>query len=136
MNRIGIKTKLIELEGGTYIRHTAEKKIRGIYRTGAPWWAARSHPATAVESAISSKTFWTYYNTPELDAAWEKLLALSDEKEVFAQARELSRIWHESEIKYMIWALHQPFGVSARVKSYTPVSGLMQITALEYLELK
>ena len=136
LNRIGIKTKLIELEGGTYIRHTAEKKIRGIFRTGAPWWAARSHPATAVESAISSKTFWTYYNTPELDAAWEKLLALSDEKAVFAQARELSRIWHESEIKYMIWALHQPFGVSARVKSYTPVSGLMQITALEYLELK
>jgi peptide/nickel transport system substrate-binding protein len=134
--KIGIKTKFNELEGGTYIRHTAEKKIHGIFRLGAPWWAGRSHPAIAVESAISSKTIFSYYTSPEIEAAWKKLSEMTDQKAIPAQAREVSRIWHEEENKYTLWALHQPFGMSSRVKSFKPIPGVMQISGLEFLEIQ
>jgi peptide/nickel transport system substrate-binding protein len=134
--RVGIKGKIVELEAGTYVRNLREKKLRGIFRGPAPWWTGHSHPGVATESAMSSENFWTYVTTPEIDTAWKKLYTLTDEKAIAAQAKELSRIWHESEIKYMLWTLHQPFGISPRVKSYKPVTGWMQTGLLENLELK
>jgi peptide/nickel transport system substrate-binding protein len=134
--RVGIRSKFIELEGGIYLRHIAEKKIHGIFRLGSPWWVGISHPGVAMESVFSEKSIWSYYTTPELNAEWLKLSEMTDEKDIEVQAKKVSRLWHESEIKYMLWANHQPFGVSARVKAYTPVPGVMQITGLEYLDLK
>jgi hypothetical protein len=61
---------------------------------------------------------------------------MSDEKAIVAQAKELSRIWHKSEIRYMLWAIHQPWGLSARVKSYQPLSGWRSTGGLEFLELQ
>jgi peptide/nickel transport system substrate-binding protein len=134
--RIGIKSKFVELEGGTYMQHVFKKKIHGIFRTGAPWWVGQVHPAVALESAIYSKNVWSYYTTPELDETWKKLYTLTDDKEITATAKELSRIWREKEHKYMLWANNQPFGLSQRVKTYQPTPGVMQIIGLEYLELK
>ena len=89
-----------------------------------------------MESFLSSENFWSYYTTPEIDAAWKKLTGLTDEKAIAAQAKEVSRIWHESEIRYMLWAIHQPFGLSPRVKSYKPIPGSQYPVGLEFLELK
>ena len=127
---IGIRGKIIDLEPGTFVRTLFAKKIRGIFRFSSPWWTGMMHPGLALESLISSQNGWTYYIPPEVEAAWKKLSILTDEKAVAAQARELSRILRESEAKPVLWALHQPFGISPRVKSYTPIPGWMQIGGL------
>jgi peptide/nickel transport system substrate-binding protein len=134
--RVGIRGKFVELEAGTFVRNLREKKLRGIFRGSTPWWGGMSHPGVALESMISSKSFWSYYTKPELETAWANLFAQSAEKAITARAKELFRIWQDSEIKYMLWAFHQPFGISQRVKSYRPIPGVMQIAGLEYLELK
>jgi ABC-type transport system substrate-binding protein len=133
--KVGIKGKFIELEGGTFSRNYFEKKFRGIFRLPG-FWSGMLHPGPATESRVSGSNLWSYYTTPEIEAAWKKLVTLSDETAIAAQARELSRIWHRLGIKPVLWAVHQPFGISARVKSYHPVAGWAQVGGLEYLELK
>jgi peptide/nickel transport system substrate-binding protein len=133
--RVGIRANIAEMETGTYVRALREKKLRGVGPYHNPWWGGQSHPGVALESAVSSQSFWTYVVTPEAEAAWKKLYGLTDEKEIGAQARELSRIWRESEIRYMLWAHHEPVGLSARVKSYKPIPGWKAIGGLEFLEL-
>jgi peptide/nickel transport system substrate-binding protein len=134
--RVGIRSKLVELEPGTYAQNWMGKKFRGLARNSNPWWGGMSHPGVANETGLSSQNAWTYLITPEAEAAWQKLIVLTDEKAIAVQARELSRIWHKSEHRYLLWAFHQPFGIGPRVKSYRPIPGRMQIGALEFLELK
>jgi peptide/nickel transport system substrate-binding protein len=134
--RVGIKGKIIELEGGTYLRNLFEKKFRGIFVINGPYWTGMWHPGVTLESRISSKNPYHYYTSPEAEAAWMKLVSFNDEKIIAAQARELSRIWHESDTKPILWAIHQPFGLSARVKFYNPIPGWAQLSGCEYLELK
>jgi peptide/nickel transport system substrate-binding protein len=133
--RVGIRANIAEMETGTYVRALREKKLRGVGPYHNPWWGGQSHPGLALQSAVSSQSFWTYVVTPEAEAAWKKLYGLTDEKEIGAQARELSRIWRESEVRYMLWTLHEPVGLSARVKSYKPIPGWKAIGGLEFLEL-
>jgi ABC-type transport system substrate-binding protein len=133
--RVGIRAKLVELEFDTYLREFREKKFRGLACSTTPFWSGRSHLGVALETFISAENYWSYFVTPEIDAAWKKLGRLTDEKAIAAQAKELSRMWHQSEIRYMLWAFHQPFGLSPRVKSYKPMPGVKQIMGLEFLEL-
>ena len=133
--RVGIRAKLVELEFGAYTRAVREKKLRGLGRYSNPYWGGYLHPGSSLDSTLSSLVFWSYVTTPEADAAWQKLCGLTDEKAIAAQAKEASQIWRESEIRYMLWALHQPFGLSPRVKSFKPTPGWLQICGLEFLEL-
>lgn len=134
--RVGIRAKLVDLEFGTYISNWLGKKFRGLARGMTPMWSGISHPGVALEATLSSKSAWSYYTTPQIDSAWNKLCILNDEKAIAAQAKELSRIYRESEIRYMLWALHPPLGISSRVKSYKPIPGKIQVNGLEFLELK
>ncbi len=134
--RIGIRAKLVDMEDATYMRNFREKKIRGVIRAPNPFWSGMLQPGVAVESTISSANFNSYVTSPKVEAAWKKLYAMSDEKAMAAQARIVSKLWHEAGLRYILWAVHQPFGISQKVKSYTPIAGRMQIVNLEYLELK
>jgi peptide/nickel transport system substrate-binding protein len=134
--RVGIRAKLVELEAGTFMGNWREKKFRGLTSGSTAYWGGISHPGVALESFVSSGSYWTYFTTPQIDEAWKKLSALTDEKAIVVQARELSRIWHKSEIRSILWAIHRPFGISPKVKSYKAVPGVVQVTGLEFLELK
>jgi peptide/nickel transport system substrate-binding protein len=134
--KVGIKGKFVDLEGGAYVRSFGEKKLLGVLRSSNPWWGGVWHPGVALEGPILPENLWTYYTSPELEAAWKKLIAVSDEKSIAARARDLSKVWRESALKPTLWAFHQPFGISERVKTYTPLPGIMQMGGLEYLELK
>jgi peptide/nickel transport system substrate-binding protein len=133
--KVGIRAKLIEFESLVYVRNAQEKKFQGLGRFPNPFWAGYSHPAVALESFLSLGTFWSYFVTPQVDAAWKKLSVQTDEKGIAAQAKETSRVWRESEIGYLLWAIHQPFGLSPRVKSYQPTPGNQCPVGLEFLEL-
>jgi peptide/nickel transport system substrate-binding protein len=133
--RVGIRAKIVELEFGAFLAAVREKKLHGLGRSSNPYWSGHTHPAMPLESTISSGNWWGYYTTPEQDAAWKKLYTLNDEKEIGAQALEISRLSQQQEVRYPMWAEHQPFGLSARVKSYKPVTGYRNISALEFLEL-
>jgi peptide/nickel transport system substrate-binding protein len=135
--RVGIRAKIIELEAATYLRSYQEKKIHGLVRAPNPSWVGMAHPGVAVESVINSKNYNSYSTTPKnVEAAWEKLYGTSDEKAIVAQAREVSRLYREAEVRDMLWAIHTAFALSPRVKNYKPIQGKMQIVGLEYLELK
>jgi peptide/nickel transport system substrate-binding protein len=134
--RVGIRAKLVEMEMGTWIRGMMEKKLRGLGGYHTPYWGGIIHPGVSLENLLSAQLYWSYVVTPEADAAWKKLYGLTDEKAIAAQAKEVSRIYRESEIRYMLWALHWPIGLSPKVKSYKPIQGRQQICGLEFLELK
>jgi peptide/nickel transport system substrate-binding protein len=134
--RIGIRVTLVELEGATYLRNFREKKIHGIIRAPNPFWSGMLQPGVAVESTISSKNFNSYVTSPKIEAAWQKLYEMSDEKAMATQAKIVSRLYREAGFRYVLWAVHQPFGISQKVKSYTPIAGRIQIINLEFLDLK
>jgi peptide/nickel transport system substrate-binding protein len=135
--KVGIRAKLVELEFVTYLTHMREKKFRGLTRsTGINVWFGQKQPAVSVEAMVTPGIYWSYYTTPALEASWKKLDSLVDEKAIATQARELSRLFHESEMRSVLWMRHTPFGLSQRVRSYKPIPGWMWICGLEYLELK
>lgn len=134
--KVGIRAKLVELEFATYMKSWREKKIRGLARGPNPYWSGMSHPGVATESFLSPDNYWSFFATPKIKTSWKKLLVLSDEKAIATQTKELSRIWHESEIRYMLWAIHQPIGISPRIKSYNTIPGWRHIAGLEFIELK
>ncbi len=135
LSRVGIRAKLVEMEDATYMRNFQEKKLRGLTRGPSPNWNGISHPGVAVESVLTSQNFWSYVTTPRIEAAWKKLYGLSDQKAIAAQVKEVSRIWHDEQLRYMLWALNQPIGIGSRVKSYKDIPGRQQIVGLEFLEL-
>jgi ABC-type transport system substrate-binding protein len=107
-----------------------------LIRATTPFWSGMSHPGVAVESLLSSKNFNSYYAPPMVEAAWQKLYGLSDQKDIIKQVKEVSRLWHEEGTRSMLWAMHGPIGLSPRVKTYNATPGRLQIVGLEYLELK
>jgi peptide/nickel transport system substrate-binding protein len=135
LSRVGIRAKFVEMEDVTYMSNFREKKLRGLTRGPSPNWNGISHPGVAVESVLSSKNFWSYVTTPKVETAWMKLYGLSDQKAIAAQVKEVSRIWHEDQLRYLLWALNQPIGIGPRVKSYKDIPGRQQIVGLEFLEM-
>jgi ABC-type transport system substrate-binding protein len=134
--RVGIRAKLVDLETGTWVRNLYEKKFRGLMIGVHPVGVHRRFPGIALISPLSSDSPWTYYTTPEFDAAYKKLSALGDEKAIVAQMRDISRTFHELEFRSVLWTISEPFGISPKVKSYNPIPGRIFPGGLEYLELK
>lgn len=133
--KVGIRTKLIVPEAGIYFRQLREKAFRGLGHHMGPWWAGKTHPGAALQSTMSSKTYWSYVTTPEAEAEQTKLESLTEEKDLAVQARKLSKIYRDSEIRYMLWANHIPFGVSKRVKQWEPNPGWINPGSLDLLQL-
>jgi peptide/nickel transport system substrate-binding protein len=134
--RVGIRAKLVELEGGTYIANVKEKKFRGLIRGPIPIYMGQSQPGITLEGIFSSENIWSYVVPPEIEAAWKKLSGMVDEKVIAAQAKDISRLCREATIRPLLWVSHQPWGLSQKIKSYKPIPGWMFIGGLEYLELK
>jgi hypothetical protein len=135
--RIGIRARLVELEFGTWIRNFLEKKLHGLARHALSFWFGQIQSAAAIQIIASPENPWSYRVVPaEIENGWKRLNALVDEKAIAAQAREVSRIYRETELRSVLWASHQPFALSQKVKSYTPIQGWMWTGGLEYLELK
>jgi peptide/nickel transport system substrate-binding protein len=133
--RIGIRVTLVELEQATFLRNMREKRFRGLIRATSPFWSGMLQPGVAVESVLSSKNFNSYYAAPKVEAAWTKLYGLSDQKEIVKQVKEVSKAWHDEGHRAILWAMHAPFGLSPKVKTYKPIAGRLQIIGLEYLEM-
>jgi peptide/nickel transport system substrate-binding protein len=134
--RVGIRAKLVELDHGAFAMNLQQKKFHGLVRSTMAYWYGQRQPAAPLDALVSSEHLWTYYVTPEVEAEWAKLNVMYEDKAIAAQARKISRMYREAEIRSVLWAEHYPIGLSQRVKSYTPVPGWMWIVNLEYLELK
>jgi peptide/nickel transport system substrate-binding protein len=133
--RVGIRAKVNVLEYGIYSRQIYEKSLRGLALFYNPWYFGLTHPYPALRSCVSSATPWSYHTTPEADAAHSKLLTLIDEGDIAAQARNLSKVYRESEVRYMLWTNHMPFGLSKRVKYWEPNQAQIYVGGMEFLEL-
>jgi peptide/nickel transport system substrate-binding protein len=136
LKKVGIRAKLNILEHGIWSSKLGGKDVRDIGLLRTPWWAGRTHPATALTSALDKASKWTYVNTPEIQTAFEKLATLIDENEIAAQVGVLTKLYHEQMPRMNLWALHTPYGVSERVKYWENIPGRVYLCNFEFLELK
>ena len=49
--------------------------------------------------------------------------------------KEFSRVWHEAETRYMLWAFNVPLGLSPKIKSYKLAPGMRFLIVFQFLEL-
>jgi peptide/nickel transport system substrate-binding protein len=134
LTKVGIRAKVVMPEMGMYHRQIMEKSLQGLGIHLNPWWASMYHPFAALWSTISTATPWAGPTSPEANAQLMKLLTVTDEKELAAESRKLSKIYREAEIRYPLWANHTPFGLGKKVKKWEPVPGAAYVVALEFLE--
>jgi peptide/nickel transport system substrate-binding protein len=134
LTKVGIRAKLNVPEAGIWSRMVRERKVRGLGRHPGPWWAARSHPASAW-SHLDSKYPWCFYNTPKIDKDLAELETLTDKDAIAAKARAMSKEYRESYIRAPLWSCNVPFGLRKRVKYWKQTPGLIHGVNFEYLEL-
>jgi peptide/nickel transport system substrate-binding protein len=135
LNEVGIRAKAVIPEHGTWTRMVREKKIKTMGSHPTPWWAGRTHPATALQSTFAASSPWTYVTLPEFTAALDKLGAQIDDPDIAAAARELNKLYLERAYRVNLWAVHIPYGLSKKVKYWENVSGRIFPVCFEYLTL-
>ena len=133
---VGIKAKVQIPEYGLYNTWIKEKKLKGVGIHLNPWWVGQTHPGVALQSTISSTSYWSYLTDPKADATLDEVAKLAEEGEIAIKAKELSKVYRESEIRYALWALHAPFAIGKRVKNWEPIAGWYYFGAIENLELQ
>ena len=136
LKKVGIRIKLSVPEAGILSRLRSEKKLSGLGRHPGPWWAGRWHPASAWSSHFSSKSPWTFFTMPEIDEGLDALAKLTDEKEIAAKAREISKFYREKMIRAPLWVQTVPYGVRKKIKYWEQVPGWVYIAGLEFLKLE
>ena len=136
LKKAGIRAKLNVPEGAMWSRMVREKKVRGLGRHPGPWWVGRAHPASAWNSHFSSKSVWSFFTLPEIDEGLAALEKLTDEKEIAAKAREISKFYRENMVRSPLWAQNVPFGVRKRVKYWAQVPGWVFMVNFEHLRLE
>ncbi|MBW2087117.1 MAG: ABC transporter substrate-binding protein [Deltaproteobacteria bacterium] len=135
LRKVGIKAKVTVPEHMIWTRMIAQKKLRGMGSHPTPWWAGRTHPATALQSTFAPSSPWTFKTTPELVAALQHLSKQIEDKDVAVAARELNRLYLEQAFRINLWAVHIPYGLSAKVKYWENVAGRVFPVAFEFMTL-
>ncbi|MFC1885641.1 ABC transporter substrate-binding protein [Thermodesulfobacteriota bacterium] len=135
LSKVGIDAKLSVLEHAIWSRNCRGKKLRGLARHPGPWWVGRSHPASAWNSHLSSKSPWSFYTTPEVDKGLAELEKLTDEKEIGAKARAMSKYYRGDYIRAPLWSNNIPFALRKTIKFWAPTSGWVYAALFEYVEL-
>ena len=73
---------------------------------------------------------------PEIDEGLDALAKLTDEKEIAAKAREISKFYREKMIRAPLWVQTVPYGVRKKIKYWEQVPGWVYIAGLEFLKLE
>ncbi|MFC1886281.1 ABC transporter substrate-binding protein [Thermodesulfobacteriota bacterium] len=134
LTKVGIRTKVLQYESGTYRARVTKKTARGLGRHPGPWWVGKTHPASALDHFKSTAT-WCFYTTPEVDKLMEELEALTDEKEITAKARKVTKLYSENYIRAPLWAQSVPYGMGPRIKYWKQTPGWVFAVNFEFLEL-
>lgn len=108
--------------------------LRGLGDHYNPWLAGQAYPYVALRSSISSESPGSGYTIPDAGAALFKLPTLTKKEDLAAQARKLAQIYRESEIRKLLWANHNPFGVRKRIR-WQPIPGWPYVLGIEFAEL-
>jgi len=133
--KVGIRAKLDLPEHGMWRKMLGGKKLSPIGCHPTPWWAARIHPATALQSTFDPKSAYTYTPDKDLTDAWLKLTTMIDEKEIAAQVGVLTKLYHEKMLRINLWAQHTPYGLSKRIKFWEQPPGRVYPVNMEYVTL-
>ena len=110
--KVGIRAKLDLPEHGMWRKMLGAKKLKPIGAHATPWWAGRVHPATAPASTFDPGSAYTYTPDEELTAGWIALSTMIDEKEMAAQVKKMTKLYHEKLLRLNLWAQHTPYGLS------------------------
>jgi peptide/nickel transport system substrate-binding protein len=136
LNEVGIKAEFLPLEHGVWEKKHTLGELRGIGYGPGPWWAARIHPAVALETHTVGSWAPVGRTMPDVVAAWKKLNLAVGNEAIARASREYEELLLKKLFRLPLWAMHGPYAVNQRVESYEPVPGLSFPIRFEYIKLK
>jgi peptide/nickel transport system substrate-binding protein len=130
---VGIKTKIEVYEGGTFYTKFFQKKFDGLVPWSG-WFGADKAAASDLNDTYLKGMPYTYYITDEIDKALRDAMWVETEKEMTLWGKKISQLIRESHITTFLWANHEAFGLSSKIKSWEPTIG--GTPACEYATIK
>jgi len=131
---IGIESKIDLYESGAWQQAFMGRKLRGLFLAGM-WHHAELHASADMPDHLLSYMPWCYYSTPEIDGAIKQGMMAIEPDDIAAAGRNISKIIREAQVKIILWAQHNPYGVGPKIKYWQPVTGAQPASAFEHIQL-
>jgi peptide/nickel transport system substrate-binding protein len=134
--QFGIKAKLNILEFATWTQMMRGRQLKGLGFRSGPWWGGRNHPGVALESHFAKGQNYAYYVPEEIAKAMEQINHLTDEKEIFSEARKISALYRKNMHRINLWAVGAVFGLGPKIQYWQNTPGWVFPARFEEITLK
>jgi ABC-type transport system substrate-binding protein len=124
-NAIGIRTKIIPIDYGTWRKRWKENPDQGTV-AGWYWVGSRVWPMAIVRALFASDGKLTYAKDPTLDRMIEEIEGAPNERELKDALWRLGRYMQREHINGTLFESAVPFGVSKKASGWFP--GVMPYT--------
>ncbi len=116
LNAVGIRVKMRPMERATFYAAWREKKLRGIFITGA---GAAGNAATRVESFIYSKGAYAYGGYDDIDELFRKQAVERDRGKREAMPHQIQQLTIDRAMYAPVYDLRALMGVGPQVAEHT-----------------
>ncbi|MBI3265410.1 MAG: ABC transporter substrate-binding protein, partial [Acidobacteria bacterium] len=116
LNAVGIRVKMRPMERAPFYAAWREKKLRGLFVTGA---GASGNAATRVEAFIHSKGAYAYGGYPDIDALYQQQAVERDRAKREALLHRIQQLTVERVMFAPIFNFRGLHGVGPRVAEHT-----------------
>jgi peptide/nickel transport system substrate-binding protein len=116
LNAVGIRVKMRTMERATFYADWREKKLRGLFITGA---GASGNAASRVEAFIYSKGAYAYGGYPDIDQLFEQQAVERDPAKREAILHRIQQLTMERVMFAPIFDFRALMGVGPRVAEHT-----------------
>jgi peptide/nickel transport system substrate-binding protein len=134
LNAVGIRVKMRQMERGAFYIAWRERKLRGLFTTGA---GGSGNAATRIEAFVYSKGAYAYGGYPDIDELFEQQAAERDPAKREALLHRIQRLMVERVMFGTVYEFRALMGVGPRVAEHAiNVVPLYPFPALEEMRLK
>lgn len=135
LDDIGIKAKINVIEGGTYRQLMIQKKLKGLI-SRSMWWHCEKHASADMSDMWIKWMPGAYTTTEEIHNAIMDGMTAEKDEDMAAAGRKISKTIRDARQVMILWANHQPYGVSKKIAYWEPQLGAMPATAWEFIKLR
>jgi len=116
LSAVGIRTRMVPMERAPFYAAWREKKLRGLFTTGA---GASGNAATRIEAFIYSKGAYAYGGYPDLDALFQQQAVERDRAKREALLHRIQQLTVERVMFAPIFDFRALHGIGPRVADHT-----------------
>src|SRR5215471_5739534 len=116
LNAVGIRVKMVPMERATFYAAWREKKLHGLFVTGA---GASGNAATRIEAFIYSKGAYAYGGYPDIDALFQQQAVERDRTKREALLHRIQQLTVERVMFAPIFDFRALHGIGPRVADHT-----------------